>query len=265
MTMTEALPTGGRLAGKVAVITGAARGQGAAEARLFAEHGAAVVLTDVLEKEGEELARDLGERAVFCRQDVADEGGWNRVVDATAARFGRLDVLVNNAAVLHLAALEDTLLRDFQRVLDVNLVGPFLGMRACAPLMRQSGGGSIINVSSVDGIVGMNGVAAYSSSKFGVRGLTRVGALELGKYGIRVNTLHPGGVDTAMQGGEDLSADQKNAFFADHPIPRVGRPDELAYVALFLASDESSYCTGAEFVADGGQITGSRVMGAPGY
>jgi 3alpha(or 20beta)-hydroxysteroid dehydrogenase len=255
----------GRLDGKVAIVTGAARGQGAAEARLFVEEGATVVLTDLLDDLGCPAADELGERALYVHHDVGNEGDWDRVVAMTVERFGRLDVLVNNAAILHLAALEDTSTADFERVLRVNLVGPFLGMRACIPAMRESGGGSIVNVSSVDGIVGMNGVAAYCSSKFGVRGLTRVGALELGKYGIRVNTLHPGGVDTPMGAPPEATATEKDAFFVHHPIPRVGQPRELAYVALFLASDESSYCTGAEFVADGGQITGSRVAGVPGY
>jgi 3alpha(or 20beta)-hydroxysteroid dehydrogenase len=254
-----------RLAGKVAIITGAARGQGAAEARLFVEEGATVVLTDILDDLGKATAADLGAHAIYLHHDVGDEADWARAVATALGHFGRLDVLVNNAAVLHLAALENTLPADFERVLRVNLIGPFLGMRACVPAMRDSGGGSIVNVSSVDGIVGMNGVAAYASSKFGIRGLTRVGALELGKYGIRVNTLHPGGVDTPMGAPPEATSTEKDSFFAHHPIPRVGQPRELAYVALFLASDESSYCTGAEFVADGGQITGSRVAGVPGY
>jgi 3alpha(or 20beta)-hydroxysteroid dehydrogenase len=254
-----------RLKGKVAIITGGARGQGAAEASLFVEEGASVVITDVLDDLGQSLASTLGPSAVFLHQDVGNESEWEAIVRMTVDHFGRLDILVNNAAILHLAALEDTSLADFERVTRVNQVGTFLGMRSAVGPMRHGGGGSIINVSSVDGIVGMNGVAAYAASKFAVRGLTRVGALELGKYGIRVNSLHPGGVDTPMGTPPEATATEKNAFFAHHPIARVGQPRELAQVALFLASDDSSYCTGAEFVADGGQIAGSRVVGVPGY
>ena len=254
-----------RLNGKVAIITGAARGQGAAEAGLFVEEGAKVVLTDVLDDLGQQTAADLGSNALYLHHDVGNESEWETVVQRTADHFGRLDILVNNAAVLHLAALEDTTLADFERVVRVNQVGTFLGMRTVVEPMRAGGGGSIVNVSSVDGIVGMNGVAAYASSKFAVRGLTRVGALELGKYRIRVNSLHPGGVDTPMGAPPEATATEKDAFFAHHPIARVGQPRELAHVALFLASDDSSYCTGAEFVADGGQIAGSRVVGVPGY
>ncbi len=254
-----------RLDGKVAMVTGAARGQGAAEASLFVEEGAKVVLTDVLDDLGQRTASALGPNALYLHHDVAAEAEWETVVRETVERFGRLDILVNNAAILHLAALEETTLADFERVVAVNQVGTFLGMRTAVGPMRAAGGGSIVNVSSVDGIVGMNGVAAYAATKFAVRGLTRVGALELGKYGIRVNSLHPGGVDTPMGAPPEATATEKDAFFAHHPIARVGQPRELAQVALFLASDDSSYCTGAEFVADGGQIAGSRVPGVPGY
>jgi 3alpha(or 20beta)-hydroxysteroid dehydrogenase len=254
-----------RLDGKVAMVTGAARGQGAAEASLFVEEGAKVVLTDVLDDLGQRKASALGPNALYLHHDVAAEAEWETVVRKTVERFGRLDILVNNAAILHLAALEETTLADFERVVAVNQVGTFLGMRTAVGPMRAAGGGSIVNVSSVDGIVGMNGVAAYAATKFAVRGLTRVGALELGKYGIRVNSLHPGGVDTPMGAPPEATATEKDAFFAHHPIARVGQPRELAQVALFLASDDSSYCTGAEFVADGGQIAGSRVPGVPGY
>jgi 3alpha(or 20beta)-hydroxysteroid dehydrogenase len=253
-----------RLQGKVAIITGAARGQGAAEARLFVEEGADVVLVDVRDDLGEVVAKELGDHAVYCHLDVGDESGWAGVVAETMSRFGHVDVLVNNAAILHLAALEDTTLADFERVVRVNQIGPFLGMRSVVSPMRDSGGGSIINVSSADGRVGMNGVAAYSSTKFAIRGLTQVGALELGKYGIRVNTLHPGGVETPI-GAPRQPDGSESPFFLKHPIPRIGQPREIAYVALFLASDESSYVTGAEFVADGGQTAGERVAGAPGY
>jgi 3alpha(or 20beta)-hydroxysteroid dehydrogenase len=253
-----------RLQDKVAIITGAARGQGAAEAQLFVEEGATVIIADILDDAGRALADQLGKAAVYHHLDVGDERGWEDVVRETMTEFHRIDILVNNAAILHMAAIEDTTLEDFQRVIRVNQIGPFLGMRSVIGAMRESGGGSMVNVSSVDGRTGMNGVAAYSATKFAVRALTLVGALELGKYGIRVNTLHPGGVETAM--GAPRPADgSENEFFLRHPIPRIGQPREIAQAALFLASDESSYITGAELAADGGQTAGLRVAGAPGY
>ncbi|CAN5714803.1 glucose 1-dehydrogenase [soil metagenome] len=255
----------GRLSGRTAIITGAGRGQGEAEARLFVAEGAQVVVADILDDLGSAVAADLGDRAIFVHLDVSQEEGWASALGAATEAFGKVDVLVNNAAILHLGAIEDTSLDDFQRVVAVNQQGTFLGMRAVIPEMRRVGGDSIVNVSSKDGVLGMNGVAAYASSKWAVRGMTKVAALELGKYGIRVNTLIPGPVDTPMNSPEGSEDVDRDAFFTGQPVPRIGRPSELAAAALFLASDESSYCTGAELLVDVGASAGTRVEGIPGF
>src|SRR5258706_10433835 len=181
----------GRVEGKVAIVTGAARGTGEATARLLAREGARVVVADILEERARLVAKELGAGAVFERLDVTSEADWRRVVDATAQREGTIDVLVNNAAVLHMAAIEDTELADYERVVRVNQVGTFLGIKAVAPVMRRAGRGSIVNVASIDGMSAKNGIIAYSASKWAVRGMTRVAALELGKQGIRVNAVCP--------------------------------------------------------------------------
>ena len=242
----------GRLAGKVAIITGAARGQGAAEARLFAEQGAKVVLGDVLE-EGQAVADEIGEAATFLRMDIRRESDWAAAI-AAAESFGPLNVLVNNAAVVHFASIVETTLEDYQRVIDVNQMGTFLGVRSVIEPMKAAGGGSILNVSSIDGLQAKNGIIAYAASKWAIRGMTKVAAIELGHYGIRVNSLHPGGIDTVM--GNPTGIDNLDDFYRRYPIPRAGRCEEIAQLALFLASDESSYSTGSEFVADGGWACG---------
>lgn len=246
-----------RLEGKVALVTGASRGQGEAEARLFVEEGARVVLGDVLDEEGEKLAASLGDAAHYLHHDVSDEASWSRFVAAARERFGRVDVLVNNAGVVHVAPLARTELDDYQRVIQINQVGCFLGMKHAAPAMGEAGGGSIVNVSSVAGIEGTPGMVAYVASKFAIRGMTKTAAIELGRLGIRVNSVHPGGIDTPMarSGGEQIKGGG-DPFYRRLPIPRIGRTDEAARLVLFLASDESSYCTGAEFVADGGMLAG---------
>ncbi|NIJ14902.1 3alpha(or 20beta)-hydroxysteroid dehydrogenase [Saccharomonospora amisosensis] len=242
----------GRLSGKVALLTGAARGQGAAAARRFVAEGARVMITDITDAEGKELADSLGEAAAYHHLDVSDEDQWRGAVARTVEEFGSLNVLVNNAGLLHFAALTDTTLADYERVIRVNQVGTFLGMRSVVEPMTSAGGGSIVNMSSVEGLAGMPLVSAYTASKFAIRGMTKVAALELGEHGIRVNSVHPGLIDTDMVrnfvGAEtDLSpAGRKVA------LGRVGQPEEIAGVVAFLASDDSSYCTGAEFVADGG-------------
>ena len=251
----------GRLDGKVAIITGAARGQGECEARLFVEEGARVVLGDVLDEEGEAVAKELGANAAFVHMDIRLEDDWQRAIEAARA-FGALDVLVNNAAVMHFGAIEDTRLEDYRRVIEINQIGTFLGMRAAIDPMRESGGGSIINVSSIDGLQAKNGLVAYVASKWAIRGMTKVAALELGRFGIRVNSLHPGGVDTAM--GNPLSSDEIDQFYADYPIPRCGQPIDIARMALFMASDECSYSTGSAFVADGGWNAGHSIKWLPG-
>jgi 3alpha(or 20beta)-hydroxysteroid dehydrogenase len=241
--------TEGRLAGKVAIITGAARGQGAAEARLFAEQGAKVVLGDVLEEEVRAVANEIGDAAASLKMDIRKPEDWAAAV-AAAEAMGPLNVLVNNAAVVHFASILDTTLEDYERVVGINQKGTFLGIQSVIEPMKRAGGGSIINVSSIDGLQAKNGIIAYAASKWAIRGMTKVAALELGHHGIRVNSLHPGGIDTLM--GNPAKMDNIDEFYRKYPIPRAGRSEEIAQLALFVASDESSYSTGSEFVADGG-------------
>lgn len=254
-------PRMGRLNGKVALISGAARGQGEAEARRFVAEGARVVLGDVLEPECRAVVESLGEAARGLRLDVTQEEDWARAVATAQGAFGRLDVLVNNAGIVRTGFLEETSLADYRAVIDVNQVGTFLGMRAVVPAMRESGGGSIINISSNAGIEGVQGVIGYVASKWAIRGMTKTAALELGRYGIRVNSVHPGGVATPMIGADDFDSVDQDAVWSAQPIPRVGQPEEIANLVLFLASDESSYSTGSEFVADGGGLAGSTGRG----
>jgi 3alpha(or 20beta)-hydroxysteroid dehydrogenase len=254
-----------RLANKTAIITGAARGMGAATARLFAAEGARVVIADVLNAEGEALARELGEVSLFRHHDVADEQSWQRLLADTMDRFGGVDVLVNNAGVLLMRGLMDITKQEFERVLGINLVGTFLGIKAVAPKIIERGGGAIVNISSIDGMKGSNATAAYSASKWGVRGLTKVAAMELGPRGVRVNSIHPGGISTPMTmrpGPEAQAATAK--FFKSVPLGRIGQAEEVARVTLFLASDDASYVCGAEIVVDGGMIIGPYYMSQPG-
>jgi 3alpha(or 20beta)-hydroxysteroid dehydrogenase len=241
----------GRLAGKVALITGAAGGQGAAAARRFVAEGARVVLADVNDEAGKALADELA--AHYRHLDVSEEDGWAAAVAEAAEVYGPVTVLVNNAGVLHFSLLQDTSLADYERVIRVNQIGTFLGMRAVVPGMVTAGGGSIINVSSVEGLAAAPLLTAYTASKFAIRGMTKVAALELASKGVRVNSVHPGVVETgllpAALGGQPVDL----GFVAKKvPMRRVGQPAEIAELVLFLASDDSSYCTGAEFVADGG-------------
>lgn len=241
----------GRLQNKVAIVTGAARGQGEATARLFAAEGAHVVLTDVLQEEGDQVARDIGERAIFLDHNVSDEAAWATVVAATLERFGQIDVLVNNAAVSLFAPLMDTTKADFDRVLSINLLGCFLGMKAVVPTMQAAKRGSIVNISSVNGLRGTVGMSAYDAGKWAVRGMSKAVALELAPHGIRVNTVHPGAIDTPMLNpgkALDTSAMAKAFGIA---FGRVGRPEEVAHASLFLASDDASYISGAELAVDG--------------
>ena len=239
-----------RLDGKIALITGAARGQGAAAARRFVAEGARVMITDVLDDQGKELAAELG--AEYCHLDVSAEDGWSEAVAYTVETFGDITVLVNNAGILHFSALADTTLADYQRVIGVNQVGAFLGMRSVVESMTRAGGGSIVNVSSVEGLAGMPYLVAYTASKFAIRGMTKVAAMELGQHGIRVNSVHPGAIDTPMVSealGRPIDVSPIGKKVA---LRRVGRPEDVAGVVLFLASDDSAYCTGAEFAVDGG-------------
>jgi 3alpha(or 20beta)-hydroxysteroid dehydrogenase len=248
----------GRLDGKVALISGAARGQGAAEAGLFVAEGARVVIGDVLDEEAHQLAKDLGAAAAATHLDVTSEEDWRAAVELAQKSFGDLHGLVCNAGIFRRpAAITDTTLEDYRRVVDVNQVGTFLGLRAAIPALVSSGGGSIVTISSVGGVDGVAGMAAYSSSKWAVRGLTRVAALELAHRGIRVNAVVPGSIDTAMmQPGTWGDFDVRPMMAQAAPMGRMGRPDEVAELVCWLMSDASSYCTGGDFTIDGGVLAG---------
>lgn len=249
----------GRLDGKVALISGAARGMGLAEAVLFAREGAKVVLTDLVDDEGERAAKQIGDSAIYRHLDVAREDDWAEAVRAGTDAFGHLDVLVNNAGIVIPGLLRDLSLADYQKVIDVNQTGVFLGMKAVIPAMEAAGRGSIVNVSSIDGLIGMDLVVSYVASKFAVRGMTKVAALELASSKIRVNSVHPGFVHTRMGNPDDVPEVRAllDRYSARRiPLGRTGEPEDIAYLALFLASEESSYCTGSEFTADGGMLAG---------
>ncbi|HEU4656344.1 MAG TPA: glucose 1-dehydrogenase [Capillimicrobium sp.] len=239
-----------RLDGKVAVITGGARGMGAVEAELFASRGAQVVLTDVMEEEGQAVADRIGDAATFVRQDVGSEADWAAVMALVRERHGRLDILVNNAGVYRRASIEETTPEVYDFHYRVNQLGPFLGMRAALEPMRANGGGAIVNVSSISGIRAFPDQAAYASTKWAVRGMTKNAAVELAAFGIRVNSLHPGFTDTEMI--QENTPELNQAAVDGAPMRRAGRREELARAALFLASDASSFLTGAELVVDGG-------------
>jgi 3alpha(or 20beta)-hydroxysteroid dehydrogenase len=246
------------LHGKVALITGAARGMGACEARVFVESGARVVLTDVRE-DGRQVAEELGAAARFRHHDVTSEADWEASVKFALAEFGRVDVLVNNAGVYSGAWLEQETLDTFERVLKVNLVSQFIGLRAVLDPMRTAGGGSIVNISSQAGLQGIAGHASYGASKWGVRGLSKTAAIELGRHGIRVNSVHPGTIDTEMMSAIGLKPGPGN--FPIVPLSRVGTVEDVAAVVAFLASDDSAYLTGAEIAVDGGAAAGSAPGG----
>ena len=262
----------GRLDGKVAIVTGAARGTGEATARLFVREGARVILGDIRDEDGEKVAKDLGTGAHYVHLDVTSEDDWRKAVNEAIDRFASLDVLVNNAAVLLMAAIEDTSLADFERVVRVNQMGTFLGIRSVLAHMKGVGKGSIVNVSSIDGMTAKNGLVAYSSSKWAVRGITRGAAMELGKFGIRVNVVCPEAGSPAMIApyvppGVDL--EKATAHTQPHLAPQKGRSSaekilDIAKLVVFLASDDSASCTGADFAIDGGNLAGSVVRGTPG-
>lgn len=262
-----------RLAGKVAIVTGAARGTGEVVARRFAREGAKVVVADVLDEPGGVVVRDLGADALYQHLDVSDEGDWARGVAETLRRFGRLDILVNNAAVLHMAAIADTTPEDFLRVVSVNQLGTFLGIRSVSEAMKAAGGGSIVNVSSVDGLRGQNGVVAYASTKWAVRGITRVAALELGRFGIRVNAVCPEAGSPHMVApymppgvdAEKVLPHMQPALAYQRKRPLAELLEDVANVILFLASDESRSCTGSDFPCEGGNTAGRIVKGAAGF
>ena len=253
----------GKLDGKVALISGAARGQGEAEARVFVAEGASVVLGDVLEDQAKAVADDLGERAVAVRLDVTDEDSWKEAVATAEREFGRLDVLVNNAGVAGYSPIADMPLEAYLRIVNVNQIGPFLGMKTAIPLLQRDGGGAIVNTSSIAGVQGFAGTAAYASSKWALRGMSKVAALELASLGIRVNSIYPGSVDTPMLRPDALEGAliDMSDVIAGIPMKRMASADEIARLVLFLACDDSSYCTGAEIVVDGGVTAGQTASG----
>ena len=248
-----------RLEGKVALITGGARGMGAAEARIFAREGAKVIIADILEDDGrqtEALINETGGDAVFVRLDVARREDWDAAISLAVERFGKLDILVNNAGVGVGGSIEDTTVETWDAVMDVNAKGVFLGTQAAIARMRRQGtGGSIINISSISGMIGQTQVnAGYNASKGAVRIFTKTAAVQCAADGIRVNSIHPGPIQTAMtqDGWESAERDGDFALTDSAPMGRYGKPEEVAYGALYLASDESSFVTGAELVIDGG-------------
>ena len=248
-----------RLKGKVAVISGGARGLGAAEARLLAKEGAKVVIGDVLREEGRQMEAEISEaggEALFVDLDVTKEGNWQRAVEATVSRFGKLNVLVNNAGISPPGTIEDTSVETWAQTMAVNVRGVFLGTKAAIPEMRKAGGGSIINISSIAGIVGSDVFPhAYVASKGAVRSFTKAIAIQYAKEQIRCNSIHPGGIETPLT-RQFLSADPtlREKLTSRTPMGRLGQPEEVAFGVLYLASDESSFVTGAELLIDGGWI-----------
>ena len=246
----------GRLDGKVALISGAARGIGEATAELFAREGARLVLGDRRDELGEAVAARIGKSARYVPLDVTLEADWSRAVTLALETFGALDVLVNAAAIIRVTPLVETDLESFRKVIDTNLIGTFLGMRAALGPMRARGAGSIVNFSSPQGLEGRWGVPAYTASKFAVRGLTRTAAIELGPYGIRVNAVVPGPTRTAMTERKGWTEADYAEAYGLYPLGRMASPSEVANACLFLASDEASYCTGSDLVVDGGITAG---------
>ena len=245
-----------RLVGKVAVITGGARGMGASEAQLFLDEGAKVVITDVLDEAGKQTAQRLspdGSCCVFLHHDVTNENDWTSVIAETVSAFGQVDVLINNAGIFERGSVLDTSLKDFQRTIDINLTGVFLGMKAVAPHMVQRKTGSIVNISSVAGLAGTPGFVAYGASKWAVRGMTKGVAKELAPFGVRVNSIHPGIIDTPMlQTFDEAGEGVREAVRTRIPLGYEAEPIHVARLALYLASDDSAYSTGSEFIVDGG-------------
>ena len=245
----------GRLEGKVALITGAALGMGRAHARLFASEGAKVIVTDINEEAGREnveaINKDGGE-AIFLKHDVANESDWKQVIDKSVETYGKVDILVNNAGILLSKSLEDTSVDEWDLVMNINLKGVFLGCREIIPAMNKAGGGSIVNISSIYGLIGAPDCAAYEASKGGVRLLTKAAAVDLIKHNIRVNSIHPGMIKTEMTKGLEDIPEAAAGIAAKVLLGRMAEPEEVSKAVLFLASDESSYVHGSELVVDGG-------------
>lgn len=253
-----------RLAGKVAIISGAAQGMGAATARLFAAEGAKVVLGDILEEQGRAVAAEIGDAALFCRLDVRNEEEWAAAVKAAVDRFGKLDILVNNAAITHFGPAEELRKEDAERVLGINVIGTMMGVKHAVPALQANGRGVIVNISSVDGLRGCNGLIAYTASKWAVRGMTKALAYEFGPRGIRVVSIHPGGVNTTMGNPAGETGESLNRHYRRVPLQRIGEPEEIARTTLFVCSDEASYISGAEIAVDGGWTAGHYEPALPG-
>lgn len=239
----------GKLDDKVAIITGASQGMGASHAKLFINEGARVVITDINEEKGQQLAKILGDNALFVKQDVSSEADWQKVIQTTLDHFGKLDILVNNAGISFNKSLEEITVDDYLKIFKINQLSVFLGTKYAAEAMKKNGSGSIVNISSMNGLVG--GAVGYTDTKFAVRGLTKAAALQLAHDGIRVNSVHPGVISTPMIHQGDSEAVIKE-FAKAIPLQRVAEPEEVSKMVLFLASDDSSYSTGSEFVIDGG-------------
>lgn len=248
-----------RLTGKIAIVTGGAQGQGAEIARQFVAEGAKVFIADVADEVGKALADELGDGARFRHHDVSDEQSWTDLVEEVNATFGPVNVLANNAGVLRFGEIDTGSLDDVELMLRVNQMGVFLGMRSVVPTMKANGGGSIINASSVEGLAGMANCTAYAATKWAIRGMTKCAAMELGRRGVRVNSVHPGMIDTPMTRvhGGDVAMEFGAAKV---PMRRVGYPEDIAPVYVFLASDESGYMNGAELAVDGG-VTATHAFG----
>ena len=238
-----------RLTGKVALVSGGARGMGASHVRTMVAEGAKVVFGDILDDEGEVVAKEVGDDARYVHLDVTQPEDWDSAVATAVSEFGGLDVLVNNAGIINVGMIEDYALSEWQRIIDINLTGVFLGIRAVVKTMKEAGRGSIINISSIEGMAGTLGCHGYTATKFGVRGLTKSAAMELGPFGIRVNSIHPGLVKTPMT--EWVPED-----IFQSALGRIAQPQEVSNLVLYLASDDSSYSTGSEFVVDGGTTAG---------
>jgi len=243
-----------KLEGKVAIITGGSRGQGAAEAKLFAKEGASVIIGDILDNEGKKVANEIedqGGSAIYVRLDVQNEVDWNNAVNLAIKTYGKLDILVNNAAILTLSTIEETTKEEWDKVMDINMWGTVLGTKAVLPQMRKVGGGSIVNISSLSAMIAQPWAAAYHASKGAVRIHTKEAALEFAKDNIRVNSIHPGAIDTDMI-RDAYGVERVSEYLQLIPLGRMGTSEDIAKGVVFLASDDSSYITGAELIIDGG-------------
>lgn len=253
-----------RLAGKVALVTGGARGIGEGIVRRFVAEGASVMITDVLDAEGSALADELGDAVAFHHHDVTARADWDAALAATEAAFGKLDILVNNAGILYFSGFEDYSEEQIDRLIDVNIKGVILGCQKAIPALERAGGGAIINMSSADGIAGANAVSVYCATKFAVRGLTKALALELGPRKIRVNSIHPGGIYTPLANPMKVSKEQYDKGYWVYPAQYAGEPKDIGAAAAYLASDDARYCMGTELSVDGGMNAGHYYMGLPG-